>query len=94
MGAVLAFLTPSKTVSSVRIESDQFLESSASLMAASKSSRDVARQENDEVSRISQDDIRRYSTALHDVHEYLGIIEDTLHRQKVLEDELRLCQER
>ena len=53
MGAVLAFLTPSKTVSSVRIESDQFLESSASLMAASKSSRDVARQENDEVSRIS-----------------------------------------
>lgn len=92
MGTILSYVT-SKTVSSVRIESDPFLESSASLMAASKTSRDVARQENDEV-WLSQDDVRRYSTALRDVHDFLNISEETLHRQRMLEDELRTCQER
>lgn len=92
MGTILSYV-PSKTVSSVRIESDPFLESSASLMAASNTSRAGRRQEND-IAWLSQDAITKYSTALHDVQEFLKISEDTLHRQRVLEDELRTCQER
>ena len=85
MGTVLSYVTR-KTASS-RIESDPFIESATSTegMAASKP-RDGG--------CISQDQIRRYSTALRDAQEFLDVSEMIMNHQRTLEADLEKCHER
>lgn len=84
MGAGLSNL-PGKVSS--RIETDPFEE-----MAESKT-RDVTRQHTP-VASMSQSDIRRYTSAFQVAQEFLDNGWSMMERQRILESELKTCQER
>lgn len=92
MGTSWSYVSRKST--SLRIETNPLVVSSVATegMAEGKP-RDVTRQHISEA-RISQDDFKRYTTALRDVQEFLHQSGSIMERQRVLEDELETCHER
>lgn len=90
MGAFSSLLT--RKIASSSIESDPF-EVSSVLMAESRP-RDVARQQSNEPLISIKEEIRRHSTSLQEVQEFLNRTGVVLDRQSELESELKTCQER
>lgn len=93
MGAFPSLLT--RKIASSSTESDPFEVSSAleQVMAESRP-RDVARQQSNEPLISIKEEIRRHSTSLQDVQEFLNRTGVILDRQSELESELKTCQER
>ena len=93
MGAAFSAYCRRKTASS-RVESDPFIECTLTEgMAEGGKPRDASKQQIKEP-WISQDDIRRYSTALRETQEFLNLSGIILDHQRKLESELQTCQER
>lgn len=89
MGVVLSYIT--QKTASVEIESE--LSASLEAMAGSNQYREPEKREYKDI-RLSQDDINKYSSALHSVHEFLAFGNEVLAHQRILEGELQTCHER
>ena len=89
MGVVLSYIT--QKTASVEIESE--LSASPEAMAESNQYRDSEKREYKDL-WLSQDDINRYSSALHNVHEFLTLGEKLIGHQRMLEADLQTCHER